>query len=144
MIRRIGIAAIALAMVVSVVAGGRMDRVEANSQAGERAGKALVKKLPTGLEGVQLSGNRVRIKAGYKFVKQADGSIAVARIKNGSGTSGGTGLGGKWDCSCDAPGKGKCEAVTGGDALYCNQGTCSSSCTLYVTTTGSTVGIVRY
>jgi hypothetical protein len=143
MMRRIGLTAIALVIVMFVVgAGARTNPVGVNGQGGGRTGKALVKKLPAGLEGVQLRGNIVRVKPGYKFVKQADGTVTVARIKSGSG--GGPGLGGKWSCDCDAPGKGTCETSIGDDALYCSKATCSSSCTLRISTTNATVGIVRY
>jgi hypothetical protein len=127
---------------VSVAASGQTNQVRAHSQARERVGKALVKKLPAGLVGVQLSGNRVRVKPGYTFVKQADGSVTVARIKGGAG--GGNGAGGKWDCACVSPGTGSCDSVVANDTLSCNKGTCSSSCALVVITTRATVRIIRY
>ena len=134
--------AIALAM-VSVVASGQ-KRSRANNQARQQVGKVLVKKLPADLLGVRLSGNRVRVKAGYKFVKQADGSVTVARIKAGGGGGGGAGLSGKWSCDCDLPGTGSCDTVTSGNLLSCAKGKCSSSCTLLVTTTGGNLGVIMY
>jgi hypothetical protein len=139
---RIGITAIALVMVVSVGASGQTNRAGAGSHARQQGGKALVKKLPAGLKGVQLSGNKVRVKAGYKFVKQDDGTVAVARIKGGG--SGGAGLDGKWSCNCDAPGTGSCDTTTTGTHLICSKGTCSSSCTLTITTTKGAVGVFIY
>jgi hypothetical protein len=139
--KRISITAIVLAIalaMVSVVASGQ-NRAGANSQARERVGKALVRKLPAGLGGVQLRGNRVRLKAGYKFVKQADGSVMVARIRGG-----GAGLDGKWSCNCNAPGTGACDTVTTGTQLYCSKGACTSSCTLTITTIGASLGVIMY
>lgn len=136
--RRISITAIALAIalaMVSVVASGQ-NRSRANNQ---RVGKALVKKLPADLGGVQLSGNRVRVRHGYKFVKQADGSVTVARMRGG-----GAGLTGTWSCVCDVPGTGGCTASVGGGFLLCDKNTCTSSCTLNVTTKEGKLGVIMY
>lgn len=139
----IGITAIVLTLMMSVVASGQTNRAKVKNHTSQRGGKALVKKLPTGLQGVQLSGNKVRVKPGYKFVKQADGSVTVSRIKSGSG--GGTGLDGKWSCNCGGPlTTGSCDTITASNSLSCTKGTCTGTCTLTITTTKGAVGVVMY
>jgi hypothetical protein len=64
---------------------------EAPTTAAPKAGKPLVKRLPAKIEGVQLVGGTVRVKSGYQFVKQPNGSVTVARMGGGGG--GGPALG---------------------------------------------------
>lgn len=109
--------------------------------AAPKTGKALVKKLPDGIEGVELAGNTVRVKAGYKFVKRDNGTVTVARMAGG----GKGGLSGGWSCSCD--GGGTCSIMTSGGVLYCTKGgtdTCKGSCKLSVSTSGFSGGVIRY
>jgi hypothetical protein len=101
-----------------------------------RKGKALVSKMPADALGVTLKGGMVKVKPGYKFVKQADGTVTVARI------NGGAGIGGKWDCDCSKDGK--CDTVTNGTSLSCQGGTCKGTCTLSITTTRVKTGVVMY
>ncbi len=101
-----------------------------------RKGKAIVSKLPTDAEGVILKDGMVKVKAGNKFVKQADGTVTVARIK------GGAGIGGKWDCDCSKDGS--CDLVSNGTSLTCSGGTCKGSCTLSITTTRAKTGVLIY
>ena len=105
-------------------------------------GKPLVTRLPAGVEGVELVGSTVRLKPGYDFVKQTDGTITVARIGGGGGA---LGVGGKWKCACDGK-KGECGAVTTGGSLGCTTGTCNGNCDLIVTTTPGRLGtgIIAY
>jgi hypothetical protein len=106
-----------------------------------RSGKSLVKRLPEGAEGVELKSNTVRVKPGYKFVKQSDGAVAVARIAGGGGA--GNNLSGTWNCSCDE-GTGTCSAYTDGSTLTCTADTNCKSCTLSVKTKGVNSKIIAY
>lgn len=142
--KRISITAIALAIVISLVASAHTKLEGVYKLAGvpgqvtERAGKALVKRLPSGVEGVQMKGNKITAKPGYKFVKQDDGSVRIARMSGG----GGLGIGGKWDCACDKDGS--CSTVTDGSSLSCSAGSCKGKCTLYITTTRFKGGVIAY
>lgn len=77
--RHISMVLIALILTLSTGASGQTP----NSNGRKPAPKALVRKLPSGTEGVQLKGNSVRAKPGYKFVKQPNGTVTVARISGG-------------------------------------------------------------
>src|SRR5438874_13477471 len=48
--------------------------------AAPKVGKVLVKSLPKGIEGVELAGGKVKVKSGYKFVKQSNGTVTVAKM----------------------------------------------------------------
>ena len=84
----------------------------------------------------------VRAKSGYKFVKQPNGSVAVARM------AGGPGVGGTWSCDCEGPaggpGTGDCTAQISTGGLTCLAGTCNGSCNLTVTTPGLRKAIIMY
>jgi hypothetical protein len=56
-----------------------------------------VKRLPAGVEGVELIGSIVRAKSGYKFVKQPNNTVTVARM---AGRGRGAGVAGIWSCKC--------------------------------------------
>ncbi|HKQ79402.1 MAG TPA: hypothetical protein VJ810_37250 [Blastocatellia bacterium] len=87
------------------------------------------KKVP---EGATVKGNTVTLKAGYKFVKQAGGSVVVER-KNG-------GVTGEFKCSCKstATTKGGCDFGTvGGDTAKCFSNGCSD-CLLETIVKGGT------
>jgi hypothetical protein len=107
------------------------------------AGKPLVKRLPAGVEGVELGGGTVRLRPGYQFVKQTNGTITVARMS-------GLGVGGSWSCDCYGPpggpaGKGNCGSTVSGGTLQCTKGTCNGSCELTVTTKpGKATAIIAY
>jgi hypothetical protein len=101
-----------------------------------RKGKALVSKMPADDLGVTLKDGMVKVNPGNKFVKQADGTVTVARIK------GGAGIGGKWDCDCSKGGT--CDTVTNGTGLSCKGGSCTGTCTLTITTTRFKTGVVMY
>ena len=60
--KRIGI--IVMAIVFTLMAIGYVYS-EPPKAAAPKAGKALVKKLPPNVEGVELAGNTVRLKTGY-------------------------------------------------------------------------------
>ena len=114
---------------------------EPPSRVAPRIGKVLVKKLPAKVEGVELTGNAVRLKTGYKFVKRGDGSVTVARMAGGGG---GLGLGGTWTCSCSKGGS--CTISSNGGILKCSAGggTCKGSCELVVTTSELTARVMMY
>ena len=105
--------------------------------------KVLVKSLPKGIQGVELVANGVRVKSGFKWVKQANGAMTVAAMRGGGG--GGAGLGGSWDCSCTA--KGGCKTTTSGGYLFCTEdpnNACKGECRLTVTTTGFKGGVIAF
>jgi hypothetical protein len=110
------------------------------SPAAPRVGKPLVKHLPAKIEGVELVGGTVKVKSGYKFVKQPNGTVTVARIAGGGG---GLGVGGSWECSCT---NGECGSQTIGGTLTCTKGTCKGPCVLVVTTDPGKkkLGIIAY
>src|SRR5204862_3102384 len=85
-----------------------------------KEGKALVKTLPRGVEGVELVGNKVRLKPGFKFTKRTNGTVAVARMAGGHGA----GVGGDWSCSCTgSKGEtGTCSTTITNDLLVCLKG----------------------
>ena len=108
-----------------------------------KEGKALVKTLPKGVEGVELVRNKVRLKSGFKFAKRTNGTVTVARM------AGGHGVGGEWNCTCTgSKGEtGTCSTTISGDLLYCIKGskdTCTGTCRLSVTIKGITSGVIIY
>ena len=120
---------------------------EAPKAAAPKMGKLLVKKLPPKVEGVELAGGQVKLKSGYKFVKQSNGAIKVALMRGGGG--GGLGLGGTWSCNCYAKGSGNagtgtCMTTTVNNFLQCQADTCTGTCMLVVQTTGLATKIMAY
>jgi hypothetical protein len=144
--RHINIILIVAVMTTALIcAGGQTPKVKTQTpqssiQAAKPKGKTLVKRLPAGLEGVEIKGGAVVAKAGYKFVKQANGSVTVARIKGG-----GNNVGGSWNCDCWS-GTGGCEAYIVGDTISClkSKDGCTGSCKLSVVIKGATTGVVIY
>src|SRR5438552_4378256 len=83
-------------------------------------GTVLVKQLPAGAEGVELKGSSLRLKTGYKFVKQSRHGFAVARISGGQPVlSGG--------CGCTG---GACDPVSKYGIIVCEPNGCTGSCGL--------------
>lgn len=101
------------------------QKAEPQAEAATNKRTVLVKELPTSVEGVSLKDGQVRLKSGYKFVKESNSTVSVARIN-------GTGIGGTWKCECSNTGS--CGAsispITG---LDCLTESCTGSCTLKVT-----------
>jgi hypothetical protein len=107
-----------------------------------RTGKVLVERLPVGMEGVELVADTMRIKPGFQWVKQPDGTVIVQRIA-GTG-DGGPGLEGTWSCDCDT-GPYSCEAVLLDDTtLKCKYKDCLSCKLSGKTKTGSKTAIIAY
>jgi len=98
-------------------------------------GTVLVKQLPAGAEGVELSGGALRLKSGYTFVKQPRHGFAVARMGGGHGaTSGG--------CGCTG---GTCDPELKGGIIVCeDKGGCTGTCGLALTISGIRTQIIRY
>ena len=135
--RRISVIILAIASVLTMLAC-----VSNQAPTTPKVGKPLVKRLPAKTERVELVGGTVRAKAGYQFVKQANGSVTVARMGGGGG---GPGLGGSWSCSCSE--SGTCSVIIVGTWIWCYRGsgaTCTGSCDLTVTTTGLRQGVIAY
>ena len=135
--RRISVIILAIASVLTMIAC-----VSNQAPTTPKVGKPLVKRLPAKVQGVELVGGTVRAKSGYKFVKQPNGSVAVARM------AGGPGVGGTWSCDCEGPaggpGTGDCTAQISTGGLTCLAGTCNGSCNLTVTTPGLRKAIIMY
>jgi hypothetical protein len=139
--RILAIAAFAAALTMIGVAYSESPKAGAM-----KAGKLLVKKLPAGTEGVELVSGKVKLKSGYKFVKQRNGGMKVAMMRGGGG--GGLGLGGTWSCNCYGKdgkgGTGTCTTTTVNNFLQCQADTCSGSCMLVVQTSGLATRIMAY
>ncbi len=105
-------------------------------------GSVLVAQLPDGVEGVEIRGDAVRVKAGYEFVEiKSTNSFAVRRI------GAGLGAGGSWSCNCAAgKGGGACDGVISGGTLTCviPAGSNCTECDLTVTTGIQATAIMRY
>lgn len=99
---------------------------QAQTAKAEKAEKeVLVKQLPAGVEGVSLKGSQVKLKPGYKFVKEPNNTVTVARMN-------GTNIGGTWNCACSKDG-GCGVSISPVTGLDCLTESCTGSCTLKVT-----------
>ena len=110
-------------------------------QTSNKKGRNLVAKLPAGVEGVILGNGQVKLKPGYKFVKQENGKVSVDDMK---GTGGGLSVGGTWDCVCRKEQKGTCKASIVVKSLECSSKSGCSDCVLVVDVGDSTKSIVSY
>ncbi|MGE5177784.1 MAG: hypothetical protein ACM3PF_01685 [Bacteroidota bacterium] len=102
-----------------------------------RKGTPLVKKLPPGVEGVELADGGLRLLKGYEFVKNSDSTFAIARMRDG----GRTGTGGSCGCS---GGGGKCTDGDRGGIIVCEADSACTNCGLRLTIGGVTTEIFRY
>ena len=119
--------------------------------AAPKAGKPLVKRLPAGIEGVELIGGTLRAKSGYKFVKQSNDTVTVARMPGGGR---GAGVAGIWSCKCvHHHGRlaglnpfGACPVeISGGTTLNCKTEKCTGvACELTVKAGELTTAIIAY
>ena len=76
----------------------------------DRPGKALVQSLPADITGAELVGDAVRVKDGFGWVKQPDGTVTVQQ----KAADGSTDVNGTFRCFCDT-GPYACEAVISRD-----------------------------
>jgi hypothetical protein len=106
-------------------------------------GKVLVEELPEGTEGVVLEKGIVKTKPGYKFVRK-DKQVMVMRI--GGGATGGRGIGGSWNCNCEAGGASGCEVASDDHVVYCRKtgSACSERCVMSITIKGLKSQILQY
>jgi hypothetical protein len=79
--------------------------------------KLLSSGLPRGLEGVTIDSSGVRLKPGYRAVKQPNGGMAVARVATSG--SGGAGITGTFMCTCVGGDQGACWVINNGTLLTC-------------------------
>ena len=120
------ISIIVMAIVFTLMAIGYVESKPMEAAA-PATGRALVKKLPAGVEGVELTSNAVRLKSGFKFVRKSNNTVAVARMSGG-----GLGVSGTFSCGCAG---GDCSATTSGGTLFCTAGKgCKGPCQLTTTT----------
>lgn len=106
--------------------------------------KLLTSRLPRGVEGVTIDRSGVRLKPGYKAVKQPNGGMAVARIAGGTG--GGADLTGTFMCICPGGDPGACWVINNGISLTCmtlNAYTCSM-CTMIVVIQGAQTKLMSF
>ena len=142
--RRISVIMLTIASVLTMLACASHQTPTTGGR--PRVGKPLVKRLPAKTERVELVGGTVRAKAGYQFVKQANGSVTVARMGGG----GGPGLSGSWGCECVvAPSAGAapastCTVLIDKCTLSCVTTGCAGSCDLIVTIEGLKTPIIAY
>ena len=142
--RRINVVILGIASAALMILGCVTNQTPTTAEA-PKVGKPLVKRLPAGIQGVELVGGMVRVKPGYQWVKQPNGTVTVARMAGGGGV--GPGVGGTWTCECTNGGTGTCTAVVTNGSLSCYKGstaTCTGKCELSVGTTGLTTGIFIY
>ena len=127
-----------LAAIVVVTLGCSTNSPTAQTQ---KPGKALVRSLPSGIQGVELVGNTVRVKPGFKWVKQPNGTVTVARIAGGTRF----GEGGTWSCDCTTGPYRGCQAEIKENSLQCapSGGDCLS-CKLTTTKSGVRTHIIAY
>lgn len=117
---------------------GESDNTSARNTTA-RKGKVLVKRLPDGAEGVELKEGTLRLRDGYKFLKNPNGTVTVARMNDGQG------VGGSWSCTCDDKEGGDCEAVISGGSLSCKVVPFScNSCSMSVVVNKARTNIMRY
>ena len=128
---------VAAAVAVILTIFGCVSNQPPSAQA-PKAGKPLVKSLPAGIQGVELVDGIVRVKPGYQWVKQPNGTVTVARMGGG-----GLGASGVWDCTC-IYGGGNCIISVTTSFLRCQSFTCESFCWLTVTTIGVRTPIIAY
>jgi len=102
-------------------------------------GKALVEKLPEGVEGVIFEKGLVKAKSGYKFVKKNNKVMLMS-----TGTGGILGAGGSWQCMCKGTGNGTCEPLIVDNHLSCVRKDCSEGCYLWVVVGKAKAEILRY
>jgi hypothetical protein len=132
--KRAGVIAAAAVAVLLAILGCASNRPTVPQA--PKQGKAVVKSLPEGIEGVELVGDTVQAKTDFHWVKQPDGTVTVARM-------GGVGdVGGTWTCSCTT-GAYSCDAVITERSLTCVSRDCLS-CKLTVKTGNLTSPIIMY
>ena len=102
-----------------------------------KAGKPLARSLRARVQGVELVGGAVRVKSGFQWVKQPNGTVTVARI------AGGPGVGGTWSCECSTL-MGTCQTTITGKLLLCLPANCGGGCELIMTTTGLRTPVIAY
>jgi len=127
--------AVALIVTAFGCASGRPAGTQTQAQA-PKQGKVLVKSLPDGIEGVELVGDAVRVKSGFEWVKQPDGTITVARMGSSFGEAG------TWSCDCTT-GAYSCQGEESNGSLRCVSRDCLS-CKLTLTKGGPKTNIIAY
>jgi hypothetical protein len=132
-----------VALTLALMAYAHSRRSKSNSHTPEpqtppaRAkGTALVKQLPAGVVGVELKGSLVQLIPGYKFVKEPNNTVSVARMKGRGNVSG------DWNCNCSKDGD--CGVAIESGSLSCTMNTCKGSCTLKVTIGLKSTGVLMF
>jgi hypothetical protein len=106
------------------------------NQQAPKQGKPLVKSLPAGIEGIEMVGDAVRVKEGFDWIKQPDGSMTVTRMGTGFGEAG------TWNCECTT-GPYSCQGSVEDGALRCRSTDCLS-CKLIVKKDGLNTAVFIY
>jgi hypothetical protein len=141
------IVVVALATALPVHAQSQAPRSERKAA----KGKLLVSRLPDGVEGVVLEKGRLKLKPGYKFVRQSRNSVAVERMAGGGGGGGSQGIKGSFQCFCsdvfEGGGEGGCSLNQTPTSLSCMKSTengCRGSCELSTIVAGIRKGLILY
>ncbi|HET9252012.1 MAG TPA: hypothetical protein VFP58_07850 [Candidatus Eisenbacteria bacterium] len=116
-----------------------VDPRNATGEPPHRKGRALVKELPAGVEGVELTDGGLRVLKGYEVVHDSDSTFSIARVSTGrpgpTGTSG--------SCKCTS-GTGKCKDG-GATIIVCVPAdTTCTTCGLALTVGGVSTPIFIY
>jgi hypothetical protein len=140
---------VVLILIALIVAFSQTPRstTQSRAQPAKPKGKVLVQRLPDGVEGVVLDKKTaaLKLKSGYQFVKQENGSIGVAARMAGGGPGNIVFTG---TCNCLPPkgqtASGECTASIIEESLTCQKGSCSGDCKLAVTVGGKSTGLIIY
>lgn len=118
----------------------------ATNQRAKVKGRALVKQLPAGV-GAVIKNGVVRLKPGYKFVKEPGGKVSVYLDND---PLGGSSLSGTFTCNCvkaTNEGGSSCSLQTSTSYAYCTKSDkdpCNGECRLNLTISGSTQSVIAY
>jgi hypothetical protein len=104
-----------------------------------RKGRALVTKLPKGLEGVELADGGLKLKDGYEFRQEKDGTLSIARMQDPHPTPPAPRV---W-CKCSGGG-GTCKPGSQGPLAVCVTDSACTNCVLGVTFGGADIDLFMY
>lgn len=108
-----------------------------------KARKVLVKQVPKELEGITLEKGAFKLKPGYKFVPQPNGTVGLSLQ-----TAGGRGVSGTFECSCEGIGHtGSCAVSIVGPYISClkdKKKPCNKECLLDTTIGDSKLKLAIY
>ena len=104
-----------------------------------RKGRALVTKLPEGLEGVELADGGLKLKDGYEFRQENDGTLSIARMQDPHPTPPAPRV---W-CKCSGS-AGTCKPGSQGPLAVCVPDSNCTTCVLGVSFGGASTDLFMY